>query len=155
MGKNKRLLTVLILAGIFIFPAGCAMPASNQRTVDQRMIDTSNPRAKLIVGSTKLVNNIAVIDPRFRKLGEMTQAEVTVQNLTDDRYTLEYKFDWEDVDGFTVNSNSMWHRFTLTARQSQRFQSLGKTPAAVNIMFTVRLPDDAFIEMYKQEEKEK
>ena len=147
MTMKKLFIAFVVLSAMCAAASGCAMPASNQRTVEQRVVDTSNPRAKLIVGSTKLVNKIAAIDPRFRKLGEMTQAEVTVQNLTDDRYTLEYRFDWEDADGFSVNSNNMWHRFTLTARQTQRFQSLGKTPAAVNIMFTVRLPDDAFIEM--------
>lgn len=147
MTIKKLFIAFVVLSAMCVAASGCAMPASNQRTVEQRVIDTSNPRAKLVVGSTKLVNKIAAIDPRFRKLGEMTQAEVTVQNLTDDRYTLEYRFDWEDADGFSVGSNNMWHRFTLTPRQTQRFQSLGKTPAAVNIMFTVRLPDDAFIEM--------
>ncbi len=148
-----KLLAMVCAIG-FVMMNGCSsMPDSNQRTVPQSMIDTSNPRAKLIVGSKKLVNKIVLLDPRFRVLGQMTQAEVTVQNLTDDRYTLEYKYDWEDSQGFSVDSRSMWHRFTLTARQTQRFQSTGKTPEAVNIIFTIRLPDDAFIEMYKQEEK--
>ena len=140
---------LLIVAGAF----GCAPaigPAATQRTVSQPMIDTSHPRAKLIIGSKKLLGKVAVIDPRFRSVGQLNQAEVTVQNLTDNRYTLEYKFDWEDKQGFTVDGRSVWHRFTLTPRQTQRFQSTGKNPQATAIIYTVRFPDDAFIESYKQ-----
>ena len=151
--KKANILFVIIFLCLTMCAACSSMPDPNQRTVAQLTVDASNPRAKLVVGSKALVNKVAIIDPRFRVLGQMTQAEVTVQNLTDDRYTLEYKFDWEDSQGFSVDSRSMWHRFTLTPRQTQRFQSTGKTPEAVNIIFTTRLPDDAFIEMYKQEEK--
>jgi len=73
-----------------------------------------------------------------------------VQNLSENRYTLEYKFDWKESEGFSVNSRSVWHRFTLTSHQTQSFQSMGKIPEAVNITFTVRFPDDVFIENYKQ-----
>jgi uncharacterized protein YcfL len=150
-----RSFTLVVLAAIAVWCAGCASvgPAAGLRTVPQPMIDTSHPNAKLITGSEKLMNNVAIIDPRFRKVGQLQQAEVTVQNLTDIRYTLEYKFDWEDSQGFSVDSHSVWHRFTLTPRQTQRFQSTGKTPAASIIIFTVRFPDDAFIEEYKQEQK--
>jgi len=150
-----RSFTLVVLMAVLICFTGCTSvgPAAGQRTVPQPMIDTSHPRAKLITGSEKLVNKVAVIDPRFRQVGQLQQAEVTVQNLTDIRYTLEYKFDWEDSQGFSVDSRSVWHRFTLTPRQTQRFQSTGKTPAAALIIFTVRFPDDAFIENYNQKDK--
>jgi uncharacterized protein YcfL len=146
---------IALTAGLLIALSsfGCVPnvgPTATQRTVPQPMIDTSHPRAKLIIGSKKLLHKVAVIDPRLRAVGQLNQAEVTVQNLTDNRYTLEYKFDWEDSQGFSVNSRNVWHRFTLTPRQTQRFQSTGKIPQASAIIFTVRFPDDAFIEFYKQ-----
>jgi uncharacterized protein YcfL len=70
---------------------------------------------------------------------------VTVQNVSEKRFSLEYKFDWEDPQGFAVNSAAMWQRFTLSPRQVRKFTSTGKVPEATNITFTVRLPDDAFI----------
>ena len=73
-----------------------------------------------------------------------------VYNLTETRYTLEYKFDWEDSQGFKVGSINSWHRFTLTAGEERTFTSTGKVPDATNIVFTVRFPDDVFIETEKQ-----
>ena len=152
-----KLLKLITLSGGLLIIAvsfGCAPtvgPAVTQRTVPQPMIDTSHPQAKLIIGSKKLLGKVAVIDPRFRTVGKLNQAEVTVQNLTENRYTMEYKFNWEDNQGFSVDSSNVWHRFTLTPRQTQRFQSTGKTPQASAIIFTVRFPDDAFIESYKQD----
>jgi len=150
-----RSFTLAVFAAVLLWVTGCTSvgPAVGLRTVPQPMIDTSHPRAKLITGSEKLLNNVAVIDPRFRKLGQLNQAEVTVQNLTDNRYTLEYKFDWEDSQGFSIDSPHVWHRFTLSPRQTQRFQSTGKNTEAANIIFTVRFPDDAFIEYYNQKKK--
>jgi uncharacterized protein YcfL len=152
----KLLKLITLTAGLLIITGtfGCTTgvgPAATKRTVPQPMIDTSHPNAKLIVGSKKLLGKVAVIDPRLRSVGQLNQAEVTVQNLSDNRYTLEYKFDWEDNQGFSVDSRNVWHRFTLTPRQTQRFQSTGKTHQATAIIFTVRFPDDAFIENYKQE----
>ena len=125
---------------------GCVKRA-NQPIEDTRNVDMSHPRAKLITGSNKLLNKVVIRDPRFRTVGQLNQAEVAVQNLTKNKYILEYKFDWTDQDGFTVDSHSMWHRFILTPHQVQNFNSTGKTPEATNIIFTIRLPDDAFIDL--------
>lgn len=113
-------------------------------------IDISNPRAKLVMGSEMLVGDIAIMDPKLRDHGALTQSQVTVQNASGTRYTLEYKFDWTDDQGFSVASINSWHRFTLAPREVRTFTSMGKQPNAKNIVFTVRLPDDAFIENYKQ-----
>lgn len=118
-------------------------------------IDTQDPRAKLVLGSEDLLGKVAVGDTRLRQVGTLTQAQVTVQNLTDSRYTLEYRFDWRDSQGFDVGSLNTWHRFTLTPRQTQTFNSVGKTPEATNIVFNVRVVDDAFIENYRQMERDK
>ena len=118
-------------------------------------IDTQDPRAKLVLGSEDLLGKVALGDTRLRPVGVLTQAQVTVQNLTDNRYTLEYRFDWRDSQGFDVGSLNTWHRFTLTPRQTQTFNSVGKTPQATNIVFNVRVVDDAFIENYRQMERDK
>lgn len=115
-------------------------------------IDISDPRAKLVIGSEKLLSKIGLGDTRFRQVGQLSQAQVLVQNLTDDRYTLEYKFDWESDRGFSAGGINTWHRFTLTPRETKTFLSTGKVPEATNIVFTVRLPDDAFIDNYRRQD---
>ncbi len=65
-------------------------------------VDTSHPRAKLVLASNGLAGRIDLSETRFRKLGTFTQAQVTIQNLTPDRYVLEYKFNWHDQDWFAT-----------------------------------------------------
>ena len=108
-------------------------------------VDTSHPRAKLVLASNGLAGRIDLSEPRFRKLGAFTQAQVIVQNLSPDRYVLEYKFDWHDEDWFATAQKTVWHRFTLSPNQIETIQSMGKTPEASHIVFTVRFPEDATI----------
>jgi len=142
-----RILISLMLA---VLISGCqtspVRPAETART-----IDTSDPRAKLVIGSEQLLGVIGLGDTRFRQVGKLTQAQVMVQSLTDDRYTLEYKFDWETGQGFSTGGINTWHRFTLTPRETRTFVSTGNVPDAAHIVFTVRLPDDAFINSYSRE----
>ena len=105
-------------------------------------VDTSHPQAKLVIGSDALLGNVVIRDPMLRTVGKMTQAQVTVENLTENEYLLEYKFDWADLEGFEVESRSVWHRFRLSPHEVRNFSSTGKTPDAKKIIFTVRFPHD-------------
>lgn len=119
------------------------------------MVDTSHPRAVLVSGSKNLVGHVVTLSPRFRSIGLLTQAEVSIQNLTEDRYTLEYRFEWEDDQGFKVGDSGPWHRMVLTPQQIRSYQSTGKNPNATNIRFTIRYPDDAFIESERQSRQQR
>lgn len=145
---QKTLLSMMLLIN-----GGCATQLSDDKQfVLNPAIDNSHPRATLVTASTSIVDQIKLLDPKFRDVGKMTQAQVRVQNLSDDRYTLEYKFIWEDSQGFSVSGNGVWQRFTLTAGQTQSFTSIGKTPDSKRIVFTVRLPDDTFIDLERRQD---
>lgn len=116
-------------------------------------VDDSHPRARLITGSRDLLGYIALTNPRFRQVGQLAQVNVNVENLSENRYTLEYRFEWMDDQGFAVDGKNVWHRFTLSPQGQTTVASMGKTPDAKNIVFTVRFPDDVFIEDHKQLEK--
>jgi len=141
----RVLLSGLMVLFIFGCQASAVRPPETVST-----IDNAHPRAKLVIGSDELLRKVGIGNPQLRSLGQLTQAQVMVQNLTETRYTLEYKFDWEDDQGFNVASVNTWHRFTLTPRETKTFASTGKVPDAKNIVFTVRLPDDVFIESQKK-----
>ena len=147
MKKLKGLGCVIAVLVFGLYIAGCRQGQVSSRHIIEPIpnVDISHPRAKLVIGSKKTLGKGKILNPRFRTLGKMTQAEVTVQNLTETKFSLEYKYDWADSQGFTVDSGSMWHRFTLTPHQVKNFSSTGKTPEAQNIIFTVRFPHDAFI----------
>jgi len=146
MHLSRSIITVLLLTA---FVAGCNEPVGpgnpNIRQYQQNTIDTSNPRMRLILGSEDLIGKVALVDVRFGTAGTLPRAEVTVQNLTNDRYTLEYMYHWEDRQGFGVDVNPVWKRFVLGPREIKSFQSLGPSPEAWSAIFTVRLPDDRFI----------
>lgn len=145
-----RYLALLSFLGI----TGCSSvhPTTHQVSSAEfnQMVNDTDPRARLIIGSEDLLGKIVLSRPRFKPVGTLTQAQVYVQNLTEERYTLEYKIDWEDSQGFAIRGINAWRRFTLTPHQQEALVATGKKPEATNIVVTVRLPDDPFIELQKQ-----
>lgn len=121
--------------------SGCSTvsPPEIERTraVD---VDDSHPRAKLVIGSTKLINKVVIVSPKFRRVGALTEASVAVQNMTSNTYNLECRFEWEDDEGFTVEGLSVWQPFTLTPNLVKKFSATGPNPSATRIIFTVRFP---------------
>lgn len=155
---GRRLALALLLAGgswVAIAGSGFAgrldaplVQLAQTQPTDQApppAVDTSHPRAKLVLASNGLAGRIDLSETRFRKLGTFTQAQVTVQNLTTDRYILEYKFGWYDEDWFATGQKTAWHRFSLSPNQIETLQSMGKTPEASRIVLTVRFPEDVTI----------
>ncbi|MCB1787414.1 MAG: YcfL family protein [Gammaproteobacteria bacterium] len=125
----------------------------NIRHYEQNTINASNPRARFVLGSKDLVDRIAMTDARIGAAGELAKAEVTVQNLSNDRYTLEYQYAWEDKDGFSIGENQVWKRFVLAPRELKSFKSVASNPKAYGFTITVRLPDDFFIHQEKYLER--
>ncbi len=144
----------IIMMCLLFFVSACSVnKGANQQYLAQRTIDDTHPRATLILGSTELVNNILITNVKVGQLGLLPRAGIDVQNLTDDRYNLEYKIVWRDKQGFPINVSNVWHRFVLSPRKIKSFQSMGKTEDAYSIQFTVRFPDDLFIESDRQLER--
>ena len=139
MQWSWRALLILALAAML---AACSAKAPPE-ALATRVAETDHPRAKLVLGSRVLIHEVVIVAPKFRQVGELTQASVEVQNLTEKTFGLEYRFEWEDEAGFGIDATSVWRRFTLTPNQIQKFSSTGRAPEAKNIVFTVRLPHDS------------
>jgi uncharacterized protein YcfL len=149
MGKNMKIkiLKMVLVALILPVMISCSStPGANMKFKEQRTIDDTHPRATLILGTSDLVDNILLTNVQVAQVGLLSKAGVDVQNLTDERYTLEYKFVWRDKQGFALDSTNVWHRFVLTPRKIKSFQSVGKSEDAYSVQFTVRFPDDLYIE---------
>lgn len=142
-----KLITFVLAASLTVGLSGCSTTqGANMKFKAQRTIDDTHPRATLIIGTADLVDNILLTNVKVGNIGLLNRAGVDVQNLTDERYTLEYKFVWRDKQGFAIDATNVWHRFVLTPRKIKSFQSVGKTEDAYSIQFTVRFPDDLYIE---------
>ena len=151
--KSKRY-ALKWLAGLCALPVMVACNSTgvsdpNLRHYEQNTVNATNPRARLVLGSEDLVERIALTDARLGSAGELAKAEVTVQNLSNDRYTLEYQYAWEDKDGFSIGDNRGWSRFVLGPREIKSFKSIATNPKAYGFTMTVRLPDDFFIHQEK------
>jgi len=135
-------LTIMAITLIACKPASVA---ENPGFVKQDSLDDSHPRARLVLGSDKLVGNIRMSNIKFRKVGLFTQAQIGIQNLSDVRYNLEYRVEWEDKDGFMLDQSGVWQRFTLSPTQIDTVTATGKVQEAYKLVINVRLPDDPFI----------
>ncbi|MBW2271874.1 MAG: YcfL family protein [Deltaproteobacteria bacterium] len=120
---------------------GCASAsAPHVQDTSNVVVDHTYPRAKLVLGSKDLLGKVVIIDPKFRKTGSLTEASVSVQNLSQNTYNLEYRFEWEDDDGFEVDGGGIWTRFSLTPNLIKKIRATGPSPQATRITFTVRYP---------------
>ncbi len=106
---------------------------------DDGVVDQSHPRARLILGDSNLVDNIAIVKPRVAPLGVFMRGQVIIQNLTDEKYLLDYKFDWLDDEGFLINDGGVWFPIVLGPREMKSIKSLGKSQYAARMQVTVRL----------------
>lgn len=150
MKTRQYLLLISMISALAL--GGCNTTGAgdpNIRHYKQDTITDSHPRARLVLGSANLVDHIAMVDVRMGSVGQLQRAEVSVQNLSNDRYVLEYMVSWEDRDGFSINDNKVWKRFELGPREIRSFQSVASNPSAYALTMTVRLPDDIFIHQEK------
>lgn len=147
MIKLNKHFWLISLTSIGVIVGGCNATQSEIDSVSPTIstVNRSYPGATIVYGSEYLAMDIWISDARFQPVGQLTRAQVTLENTTETRYTLEYKFDWEDRTGFSVGNTGTWHRFTVAPREIRKFTSTGKTPEAKNIIFTIRLPDDTFL----------
>ena len=159
---SLRTISLIAACSLFTLTAGCAPTTvvsqpdpglntnSNQEIIQSRAVDTSFPPLKRVIASDHLIGYIGVVNPRMGKTGNFSKAQVTVQNLTQNRYSLEYQYQWEDEQGFAVGTPRPWKRFVLTPKEAENIQEMALRPEAIKAVFTVRLPDDDFIERNKE-----
>ncbi|WP_028585371.1 DUF1425 domain-containing protein [Desulfogranum mediterraneum] len=154
--------TLIVLCTATLLSAGCTTVSqpeqvpgahSNQEIIQTSAVDSSYPGLKRIIASQYLVGYISVVNPKLGSQGSFSKAQVTVQNLTQNRYELEYQYQWEDNAGFAVASPRPWKRFVLGPKEAKVFSEMALRQDASQTMFTVRLVDDAFIELNKQRNK--
>lgn len=162
MFSLRYLATTFFALAILIQITGCTTVSqpepglytnSNQEIIQTSGVDISYPALKRVIASESLIGYIGIANPRLGQAGSFAKGQVTVQNLTENRYSLEYQYQWEDSQGFTVGTPRPWKRFILAPKEVENIPEMALRQEAVKAVFTVRLPDDTFIELNKQLEK--
>lgn len=121
-----------------------SQPSSAQTSTDASTTDVPRAPANVLM-APELRTDLFVSKVKLRDLGALKQAQVAVENVSGARYTLEYRFEWTDQDGFQAGTTRTWHRFVLAPGQRELISSTGQVPSASNAVFSVRLPDDYFL----------
>ena len=162
--KSKELVLIVVCVVTVIMGSACTKrvsqpeisleQGSNMPIKNTRALDTSYPPLTRIIASDDLIGYIAVVNARIGQTGVFTKGQVTVQNLTQNRYSLEYQFQWQDTQQFSISDPRPWKRFVLGPKEAKIIQEMALNKDAVRAIFTVRLPDDTFIELNKQTEKQ-
>ena len=111
-------------------------------------------RAKLIIGSNELLGAVELHNPIFRNVGQLTQAQVELENYSNLTLELEYRIDWRDSNGFKAGAVNSWQFVSLSENGIETLTSTGKVPEATAITVTVRLPDQLFENTNEEAEPE-
>ncbi len=152
-------LTLLSFVTLVTFISGCSTVSQpeaglntdpNQQIIQTSAVDTSYPGLTRVLASEYLVGYVSLVNPRLGQTGNFTKAQVTVQNLTQNRYSVEYQYQWEDQDGLAVGSPKPWRRFVLGPKEAKILAEMALRQEAKQAMVTVRIVDDPFIELNKQ-----
>lgn len=106
-------------------------------------VDDSFPKVKRVIASEYLINSISLLDPKIGKKGDFSRVQVSVKNLTQNRYELEYQYQWEDHQGFSVGSPRPWRRFVLGPREFKDLSEMALRKDAEQVILNVRLVDDS------------
>jgi len=101
--------------------------------------EQENPQALLILGSSELEGEVRFIKPLVAPLGNFLRGQVTLQNLTDATFLLDYKFDWLDDSGFLIGNGGVWQPVVLRPRQLMPIKSVGKSTDAAKMQVTIRI----------------
>jgi uncharacterized protein YcfL len=97
------------------------------------------PNGRLVLASSELIDEVALLEPRMRTVGQLKEAEIAIQNLEDEDLFLEYKLEWEDADGFkTGTGNAAWHPFRLSPYATVRFRGTAPSVDGQVVIVTVR-----------------
>ena len=115
-------------------------------------IDDSFAGLKRVIASDYLLGSISVINPKIGEKGNFSKAQVTVKNLTQNRYELECQYQWEDQDGFAAGDPRPWHRFVLGPKELKNIFEMALRQDAKQAVFTVRQVDDSSVKENYQPE---
>ncbi|GFM35130.1 DUF1425 domain-containing protein [Desulfovibrio subterraneus] len=100
-------------------------------------------RTKFIIASEVLLGNVMLENPRFRRVGNFTQGAAVIQNISDERLSLEYMVTWQDEQGFPIDVPHVWHHITLMPHMSEQISSTGKANNAYHMTVAVRFPNES------------
>ena len=127
---RSRALSVALLA-----LAACSSPKVN--TVESAK--PSDDAYQKIVFSDQLDRKVRIQSVNTKTTDGFLQVQVELLNLTQDKTTFEYAYEWFDADGMQVApSTSIWTQATVYPGETRAFPATAGTKAATDFRFKIK-----------------
>jgi len=128
--KKLCLLTVLLAATAVI--CSCRTPSAGI-TVD------SYPSTQITVDAKMVGRRIKVVEYNARKRDGQLQVQITAQNVTKKDCQFEYRFQWLDKDGMSVDTTTtVWQPASISAMEKAFLKGMAPTRSVEDFVFIVR-----------------
>jgi uncharacterized protein YcfL len=102
---------------------------------------TYDSKGAALIKNEYLQERIAIVNHRSREKNNLLEMMVTLQNLTDDNYELEYKVTWLDDNGFKVNETP-WLPITINGREERNIEQIAHNAQVADYKFQLRFKQE-------------
>lgn len=129
--KALHLLPLLLLA---LLIGGCSAGASGTLKPGE-----NGHEAQIEYHSLQIRSRLTIADVRQRKVGDLLQVSVDLQNAWQFQLDFQYQFRFYDKDGFEVGAEGRpWAPLVITGKDTATVQATAPNPSAVRFKIIVR-----------------
>jgi len=129
----------LFAAGLALALTGCSTNVNTYERAESQA-EPSYVADKRVITDNTLAGTFRVVSINQATVsGNLLKVQATVANLKNKLRTLNYKFEWVDVNGMAVDSpNETWKAIQLQGRETQTISTVAVSPKAVDFRLKFR-----------------
>lgn len=134
-----RLSAAGTLLGLTALLSGCATNVNTYERAESQAAPNYVADKRVITDNT-LAGTFRVVSINQATVsGNLLKVQATVENLKNSARTLNYKFEWVDVDGMALDSaNETWKTLRLQGRETSTISTVSINPRAVDFRLKFR-----------------
>jgi uncharacterized protein YcfL len=134
-----RLTGALFTAGLALAFTGCSTNVNTYERAESQAAPNYVADKRVITDNT-LAGTFRVVSINQAPVsGNLLKVQATVENLKNSYRTLNYKFEWVDVDGMSIDSpNETWKTISLQGRETGTISTVSINPRAVDFRLKFR-----------------
>ena len=136
----KKIVLFLLIVGSFLMSGCRASVASVERA--QPVGSAQVVEDKRIMPDISLRKKIQIIQVNEGVVsGDLTRIQVILANRKSTSRTINYSWEWFDVDGMQVNSSSLgWKALRLIGKEQTAISAIAPNPQAVDFVLKLQEP---------------
>lgn len=139
LSSTSRRAGSALLLGLGLLLAGCATNVNSYERANPQATPNYVPDQRVITDET-LARKFQVVSINQSTVsGNLLKVQATVVNLKNNLRTLNYKFEWVDQDGMSVDSpNETWKAVMFQGRETKTLSTVAVSPRAVDFRLKLR-----------------